>query len=579
MTLSRILLVACAGACSLGGCGGRPSYWDQPLPVAAASYGLLNGVAIVDDADHRVLFVTGQPDENVSTQSLPIGHNVLNVSSSADGKRLFVLSQGDWPRQTVSDQYPSLTVLDASTFTMKSKSYPMAVPLANLAIDPLGDSPQNPEPHWAVAYSSSASTTSFVQNPNELVLFDLTKEPNSATASPNPTLRTIQSLGGTPQQLLFTPTLMLPKGQRRLLLIESTIDLTMLDLNHAFDTMLDPNHAFVAAPPPEITVPLTSGTDAQQVTPAGVAVDGRNPNDPNDARMALWATNNTNVFSILLGPAPANSATSAAGNSGPANDFFPSINLTDVGGVPSALAFVETGGDAPAAGTPGTLLRVAALVPSTSSAVLVDPDKSVTTTIALPASYSSFSLVTNVVAGSGVDAASTDVALLWNAGAGAASGVALWTLGDSVGQPYRSIDVLGATQPIQAVSRVPKQDLEILDMANNAGFYVLNLVQQTAPPLVTMQMATLSIAPDGGRLWAFEQGGMDLSSIDFKTLNPIPLRTALPIAAVYDIARADGGRSLLAIHTQGTLGATVFDALNPDTATSRRIPALLLQGP
>jgi hypothetical protein len=566
MTLARSMVIALAGALVIGGCGGRSPYWDQPAPSAAASYGLQNGVALVDNADHRVVFITAQPDQNIARQSLPIGHNVLNVSTSSDGKRLFVLSEGDWPRQTVNDEFPSLTVLDASTFTMTSKTYRMSVPLANLALDPLGDA----DHAWAVAYAGPMSTTSFVQNPNEIVLFDLTKPPSYAPAPPNPVLRTIQSVGGTPQQLLFTPTLMLPKGPRRLLLIETTVDLTMLDLNHAFDQ---------PTPPPEITVQLTSGANADQVTPAGIAMDGRDPNDPNDARLALWAANNTNVFSILFGAAPPNTAS----GTGPANDFAPSINLTDVGGVPSALAFVKTGSGGAAAGTK-PLLRVAALVPSRSNAVLLDPDTSVTTPISLPAAYSSFTLVTDVAATK--TTTPTDVALLWNAGAGAASGIALWTLGDSVGQPYRSVDVLGATQPIVTAEKVPNTppgtDLEVLEMANGAGFYVLDLVRRRAPPLVTMQRATLAIAPDGGRMWAFAPGGVDLSSIDFTTLNPIPLRTALPIAAVYDVARASGptgGRSLIAIHAQGTVGATVFDAISPDTATSRRVPSLLLEGP
>ena len=566
MTFARSMLIALAGALAIGGCGGRSPYWDQPAPSAATSYGLQNGVALVDDADHRVVFITAQPDQKLATQSLPIGHNVLNVSTSSDGKRLFVLSQGDWPRQTVSDEFPSLTVLDASTFTMKSKTYRMSVPLSNLALDPLGDA----DHEWAVAYAGPTSTTSFVQNPNEIVLFDLTRLPSYAPAPPNPVLRTIQSVGGTPQQLLFTPTLMLPKGPRRLLLIETTVDLTMLDLNHAFDQPA----------PPEITVQLTSGANADQVTPAGIAVDGRDPNDPNDARLALWAANNTNVFSVLLGAAPPN----AAGGTGPANDFAPSINLTDVGGVPSALAFVKTGGGSTTTSTK-PLLRVAALVPSRSNAVLLDPDTSVTTPIALPAAYASFTLVTDVAATKTTTL--TDIALMWNAGAGAASGIALWTLGDSVGQPYRSVDVLGATQPIVTAEKVPGntlpgKNLEVLEMANGAGFYVLDLVQRRAPPLVTMQRATLAIAPDGGRMWAFAPGSVDLSSIDFTTLNPIPLRTALPIASVYDVARASGptgGRSLIAIHTQGTVGATVFDAISPDTATSRRVPSLLLEGP
>jgi hypothetical protein len=89
-------------------------------------------------------------------------------------------------------------------------------------------------------------------------------------------------------------------------------------------------------------------------------------------------------------------------------------------------------------------------------------------------------------------------------------------------------------------------------------------------------------------MWAFAQGGMALDQIPFANLNPVEVTTTLPISAVYDIARApvapvalgvDGGRSLIAIHDQGAVGATVFDALQPDTATSRLVPALLLEGP
>jgi hypothetical protein len=45
------------------------------------------------------------------------------------------------------------------------------------------------------------------------------------------------------------------------------------------------------------------------------------------------------------------------------------VNLTDVGGVPSDIAFVRTDGG----------LRLAALVPTRSAAVLVDPVTSLTT--------------------------------------------------------------------------------------------------------------------------------------------------------------------------------------------------------
>jgi hypothetical protein len=123
------------------------------------------------------------------------------------------------------------------------------------------------------------------------------------------------------------------------------------------------------------------------------------------------------------------------------------------------------------------------------------------------------------------------------------------------------------------------QRLKVLQMAGASGFYVLDLTARTAPPLDTTESATLSIAPDGLRLWAFSQGGTDLAEIDFGTLNPVPLTTDLPIDAVFDVARVDGGRALVATHHQGAIGATVFDAIDPVTATSRRVTSLLLVGP
>jgi hypothetical protein len=552
----RIAIGVCGiGACvaSLDACGGRPSSWNNPIASGANSYGLTNGVALVDDASHRVVMVTvPAADLQVAEQSLSVGHQVVKVSVAPDASRLFVLSAGDWPRRTLKDEFPSLTVVDfpMNSWVAQTQQYKMSEPLENLALDPSGN--------YAVAYAgsgagaASTSTSSFVQNPNEIVLFDLLKQ--------RTVTRTIQSFGGTPQRLVFTPELALPAGPRRLLLVETDIDLTMLDLDNAFN----------ASPPPEITVPLTSGTTTQRVATAGLAVDGRDPTDSNDARFAVWASNNTNVFTLQL----------VAAKRGAANDFAPTIKLTDVGGIPSDVAFVET---EDATAPKGLALQVAALVPSRSSAVLVDPDNSLTTTVKLPAPYANFSLVTPEV-GSTPGASpvpGTDVALLWNGGGGAQSGVALWTLTHSVQQPYASIATLGATAPIAHTYDVPapNQQLKVLQMSSSQGFYVLDLASHTAPPLDTMQSATLSIAPDGFRLWAFDTGGTDLAAIEFKTLNPVPLTTDLAISGVYDITRADGGRALVAIHDQGAIGATVFDARKPVTATSRRVASLLLEGP
>jgi hypothetical protein len=542
--------VAAACAVSTAGCSGRSPYWNEPVDATATPYALTRGVVVVDDAAHRAAVLTAAADLGLSRQVLTIGHHFANAATSPDGSTLFVLSSGDWPRQSESDELPSLTVIavDAAFHAMESR-YTMSEPLGNLAIDPQGK--------YVVAYQGSRVTGSFAQNPNEIVIFDLTRpfSPSSGSPStiPNPVARDIRSFGGSPQRLTFSPTLNLPANAaaagvtatpRRLLVVETQLDVTLLDLDHAFD---------VPTPRPEITVRLTSGANAKSLSPAGLVIDA----NPDDGRIALRTQNDSNVYTLQLLP-------SAAGSP---NDFNPTINLTDVGGVPSDIAFVRTDQG----------LRVAALVPTASAAVLVEPDTSATTNVALPAGYSNLSLVTNVVAGA---SSATDVALLWSAGSGMASGVALWALGVTVGQPYRSIEVLQIDDPISNVSNVPSPNdrLKILQTMSGGDFFVLDLVQRTAAPLHTTTAANLSVAPDGHRVWAFAVNGTDLAAIDLATLNPVPLTTSLAISSAFDVARP-GGRALVALHSQGALGATVFDALAPDTATSRWIPALLLEGP
>jgi|HubBroStandDraft_1064217.scaffolds.fasta_scaffold02579_4 hypothetical protein len=553
--VQRALLVLAVGA-MFSACGSRPAYWDQSAPApAVATYGLQEGVAVVDSANSRLVFLSALPAQQLSAQQLPVAHNPVTTTVSPDGRSLFILASGDWPVQTAADQLPSLTRVSQSPSSsttvpakMTATQFWMSNPLQNLVVDP-GE-------HWAVAYAGAQ--TNFVQNVSELVLFDLTQAPNPSspsarldeTRSPNPVSRTIQAFGGIPQQLSFTAALNLGGGlTRHLLLMETNIDVTLVDMDDAFPVP-------PATAPPETTVRLTNGTDGTMVTPAGLAVYPGDPSGP--ARLAIRASNDTNVFTLVLGPST------------------PTINLTDVGGIPSDMAFVMT--DAPTDGG----LRLAALVPSNSNAVLVEPDTSLTTTVSLDAAYTSLSLVTQAL---GTPAPTVDVALLWGAPSGATYGVELWTLGNSVGTPYRSVQGVDVSQSIQAVDDVPgNAQLKVLEVTGGSEFVVLNLVTQNAAPLETSQSASLMIAPDGLRMWVFTPQGTNLASIDFKDLNPVRLTTDLPINAVYDVSRvdstpADPQRSLVAIHQLGTLGATVFDALNPSPITSRRADALLLEGP
>ena len=335
--VSALVLVMGLGV----GCGGRSDVWDRPVGSAQA-FGLTDAIAVSDPNADRVLLLTTDADRHLSSTAVSIQRGVRTVMVAPDRSKLFVVSEGDGdarPPAGQPAQGPALEVISRGAGA--AVRYPLSEPLAGLALDPRGE--------WAVLYADKTST-SLVSNPNELLLVDLTK-PAASGITPNPQPHTLRSFGGQPQRFTFTDVLHLPGGDRRLLIVETEQDVAILDLLRPKD--------------PEITVQLTSGLDTRQLHPAGVVVsDGDTAID--DARIAIRLSNDPSVVVAQLVP-------------GTGRDFVPTLNLTDVGGVPSDAAFVRTDGG---------VLQLAVLVPSRSKAVLINPTTNLTEDVALPAPYS-----------------------------------------------------------------------------------------------------------------------------------------------------------------------------------------------
>lgn len=534
--------VTCAAVLSVSGlaaCGDRPESYDAPVGTVRA-FGLEDQVAVVDDGAHRVVSLVPHADQELARTSFAVGKGVVRAEASPDGKRLFVLSTGDLTRKKGSDEKPSLTVIEGAS----SRRYPLESPHSGFAIDPLG--------RWVAVFAAPVSAggiaqATFVENPNEIVLVDLTA-PVEAAITP----RTLRSFGGFPQRVSFTSPITLPGGLRRLMVVETDQDVALLDLDN------------VRATPqrPEVTVRLTSGTTNVQSRPGGVVVDDGDPARSDDARIGIRLENGTSVVTLTLVPNAPDAKTEDPLQV--PNDFRTVVNLTDVGGIPGDIVFVRT----------EVGLRLAAIVPTTRSAVLVDPETSILTKVDLPDAYSRISLITNVVGG----AAGTDTALLY--GTGGSRGIAFWSLGRATGQPYRSVEVVPLATSIGTVLDVPPPRPELKVLQGNGGnaFYVLNLATRTASPLTTLGAAQLLISRDGRRLWAFERGRSSLAQVSLADLHPVPLPLDRPLEAVFDVARPEGGRSLVALDLRGAGGATVLDALVPDTAASRSYYGLLLEG-
>ncbi len=532
--IRRTLMFTLSIAASAIACGDRGDAFDAPIGAIRA-FGLKGSVVLVDDGAHRARVLSPVADQRLDRASVAVGKGVIKTEAAADGSRLFVLSTGDVTRKKGSDEKPSLTVIEGSV----ARRFPLESPHSGLAIDPAG--------RWVAIFAapvvSGAAQAAFVENPNEIVLVDL------ETSDVTP--RTLRSFGGLPQRVSFTPKLLLAGGPRRLLVVETDQDVALLDLDN------------VRSRPqrPEITVRLTSGTSAVPNRPGGVVIDDGDPARNDDARIGIRLENGANVVALTLVPNVAGAKTEDPAQV--PNDFRAEVNLADVGGIPGDIVFLRT-----EAG-----LRLAAIVPTTKQAVLVDVDTSITTNVDLPEPYAKISLITSVVGGSG-----GDTALLY--GTGGSRGVAFWSLGRATGQPYRSVEVVSLQASIASVLDVPppRPELKILQGGTNA-FYVLNLATRTASPLTTLGTPSLHVARDGRSLWAFERGRPNLAQVLLADLHPLPLPIDRPIDAVFDVARADveGARSLVAIDARGAGGATVLDAVAPDTASSRSYYGLLLE--
>jgi len=555
----------------LTGCGGRDARWSLPLPqssptsqsaAATGAFGLTDAVALMDAPAERVLMLTADVDLNGYVTPVPIDRQVRATQVATDGSKLFVVTAGDSgqrPPAGKTAETPALSVLAAGQATRR---YPLSEPFTGLALDPRG--------RWAVVYADAASSA-FVSNPNELLLVDLSAD---AAAGANPRSLALRSFGGRPQRFTFTDELELPGGTRRLLIVETEQDVALVDLAHL--------------ELPEITIRLTSAQDTQQVQPTGVSVTDGDPG-PGDARIAIRLAGSSSVVIATL-------------VAGTTRDFLPEINLTDLGGVASAAAFVRTDNG---------VLALAALIPARNAATLVDPDTGVTIDVPLPAAYQNLSLVTTSASVSPGSTATTppattaaaataaDVALLWSASS--AGGVAFWELGHTAGQPYRAAETIGVTSTITDVIDVGGLHPELkLLRTPQSEFFLLNLATRESSPFQTRSGGvSLTVSEYGDRAWAYTPGSTDLASVDLGTQHPEAMQVDRTIGALFDILvthadavgnpappRSADPRALVVWSPDGTQGVTIYDARaagsasgTPEQSLDRRrnLSALLLE--
>jgi hypothetical protein len=478
------------------------------------------------------MMLTSPREGEIAVDRLRIGKQIVTLAPSLDRKQLFVLTRGE-ERLHEGDEGPALAVVSGETRPSVSRLYPLSDPLQKLALDPQGD--------WAVVYDSGG----VLVNLNELILVHLSQPEEP------PLPKTIRSTGGRPERFTFTEALTLQDGAKhRLLVVETQKDIAILDLEN-----LDAH---------EITVPLPKTASGAAARPAEVVYHDDLAGDAGvSSYLAIRFSNDSSVLTLRLAEATANSA----------HAFSLTTNLVDAGAVPSTIAFVET----EAGGKPS--LRLAALVPSVKAAVLFDPATSKSERVEFDKAYSGLARVTSLVA----DAPSTgDVALLYSS---IEPSIAFWRLGFASDTPYASFESYAVDTQVTSVLDVPGAafgHLKLLVGTQSTQFFLLDLQSRLSYPMQALNGFNLRLAPDGRRAWAFPTSGTKFARLTFEDKHPISLAVERPIADVFDIERGDGERSVLVLHSHlgdhGDLGVTLFDALEPDSAKTRFVSGLMLEG-
>lgn len=525
--MKQILYVSAVWAWLLSGCGDRDDKWDAPVGDSR-SIGLVGAAAILDAPLSRVMVVTSPKHHELSTRSFDVGKNVAVMTASADRDTLFVLSKGVQPRRNPGDELPSVTVIQAGPSPSLEHRFELTDPMQALAVDPREE--------WLVAFKGDSTVT----NPNEFVLLPL-DDPDERQSV------TIRSFGGIPEEVVFTDELSIPAGPaRRFLIVRTDRDIALVDL--------------LELESEEVTVQTPSTSRGAKSRPAQVVFDPGQPASDDDvgepARIGVRLEGEPDVMLLELGE-PAE---------GSARDFKINFNIVNVGGVPTAIDFVHTDFG----------LRLAALVPASSDAKLIDPATTAVESVDFPKPYSR---LTRVKA-----SGSEDLALLYSPDV---PGIAFWALGRASGTLSKSVEQNEIDLSVTAVRDVPGSlgHLKILEGNQASRFFVLDLAErQTFPMLTDTQGFTVNVAPDGRRAWAFHPARTEFASIDLSNLHPTSLSVEVPVSAVHDVERDDGSRAALVLHgtdsarRHGTLGLTLFDAETPDSADTRFYGGLLLEG-
>jgi hypothetical protein len=523
---AAVLLLAASG------CGERE-------PAMDASVKLLDPMAV---SDHVVIVDTGRAQARLLDVSggappapvvIPLVKNPTKAElrkGHADELLVLCAGQPDTSRD-VTPERPGLIKIDSNG---RSTAYRYDSPFDRMV--------QSDDGKYAfLFFGPGTDDGTTLRNPNEVAFVDLDSDDEK------PALKTLRSLGESPQDVKFSGPMSINGAERNLAVVLLQRNIAVVDLSH-FD-----RSEFTV----ELAKPGAAGLNAAQVYFSTQDVD---------PKIYLRAEGSDDVFVISIESAVAPASPDGGGPAGD-NDF--SLNFSQLGTGPGAgpsdiRPFVDNG---------KTRLLVAA--PGKNTAVVIDADSGRTTTIALPMKASQILLY------EGPKPSSSEVAqraLLYSPGSSTVAFMDLVELG-SESNRSGNVEVLQVPQAYAKVTPLgdgPSVD-QVMLLHQGTGLSLLNLGDRSISPITGPNVIDAIPDLDVGKLWLTPPGDR-LGFLTLTDYHPNEVRLDAVIDRFVSVPSAHERK--VAVTHPGAMGyMTVLDARTPaDLGKAFAVSGYLFEG-
>ncbi len=513
-----LTVVGLWAAAGLGaGCGERDPRLDTAFAFLPQQLALADRLLLVDPNGARALLIDVDDEPlQAATRAvdLPVGPQFAVKRNGTE--EALILCSGRRSNAESDAEPAELAVLapdgELRRFVLGAN------PFSNLA--------QSSDGRFVLLWKSGQAMR-LLDNPNGIAIVDLHRDADDAVA-----LRSLRSFGDSPLDVQFSPPMQVLGEERRLALVLSSGNVTLIDLGH-----LDRA---------ETTVQLSSAGGAPVMPREAVF----NPEAP-EIYVRGASSEDVFVFNLEQRPDPGTDEDGVAHN-----DFRPFIDQLGVGGRPDTMALYDAG-----AGS-----RLLVLVGGTQAAV-VDPSTSQTAMVTLPAQASAALLFSGV---SPRDRQLGQRALLYQPNSAA---IAFLDLEELEARGGRNLERLNLPRPL--VKLIPMlEEQRALIIHQEGGVSLLDLEERTISPITSnMPLADAAFDAANGRLWVGPPGQSFVAYLDLATGDTPEIRLDANVKAVVPMF---GSGRVVALH-ESTVGyLTVLDADEPSRESARSLRGFLL---